>query len=76
MKTNDIAATIFEWNLDEAVIIEPNITNPNVAEQTFRWTRCSGGEVRSLNYLMENEELCGEDTICLLLTITNAIAPN
>jgi len=116
------------WNLDEAVIIEPNTTtSPNLAEQTFEWTRCTGGEVRarvkvtvrlnehdrsaevtltsrmfegtscsdndldstttkllvvpedgskSVNYLMENEEFGGEDTIRVILTITNTIAPN
>ena len=116
------------WNLDETVTIEPNTTTtPNLAEQTFEWTKCTGGEVRArikvtarlnehdqsaevtlvsrmfegtscndndldstttklvvvpedrsknLNYLMENEEFGGEDTIRIILTITNTIAPS
>ena len=115
------------WNLDETVTIEPNTTTtPNLAEQTFEWTKCTGGEVRArmkvtarlnehdrsaevtlvsrmfegtscsdndldstttkllvvpedgsknVNYLMENEEFGGEDTIRIILTITNTIAP-
>ncbi len=36
------------WNLDETVTIEPNTnTTPNLAEQTFEWTKCTGGEVRA-----------------------------
>ena len=68
--TNDIAATIFEWNLDEAVIIEPNTTTtrtwPNKRPSGRAAAAGKRGPEQPGGRLNEQTMRRKKDTICLL----------